>query len=107
MYMDLLQTDGSGLALYASSQIDRSSSWKVSSSISCPQLEQNVKVVPQQQQKGLEQTILHLEVICKYLDSQMYLLFMIGKEVLDPALSISSSSEVKFSYCMTEIGYLT
>ncbi|KAK9139688.1 hypothetical protein Scep_009369 [Stephania cephalantha] len=30
-------------------------------------------------------------------------LFMIGKEVLDPALSISSSSDVKSSYCMTEI----
>ncbi|KAK9132976.1 hypothetical protein Scep_012504 [Stephania cephalantha] len=30
-------------------------------------------------------------------------LFMIGKEVLDPKLSISSSSEVKSSYCMTEI----
>ncbi|KAK9148853.1 hypothetical protein Scep_007610 [Stephania cephalantha] len=87
-------TDGSGLALYASSQIDRFSSWKVSSSISCPQLEQNVKVVPEQQQKGLEQTILHLEGEVIGLRQKKRSLDAKRREALNKILDIKGSIRV-------------
>ncbi|KAK9113854.1 hypothetical protein Syun_020651 [Stephania yunnanensis] len=92
-------TDGSGLALYASSQIDRYSRWKVSSFISYPRLEQNVKVVHEQQQKGLEQTILHLEGEVIGLRLKKRSLDAKKREALNKILDIKGDGKNWFGFC--------